>query len=228
MFYPAVKPNKHFILQIAKGTSEASTANSNKLTSSYQSQTISITPNITNNNAFAVNASTKKTNDNLIDTQHNEIHFNTLETNLQKNPTPQQISHKPSNSVNTNIHNKDKDKREYLTNTNSRHKINLNSYLTSGDLKTVSVNSDNLDEIGLNNGKSKKPLHGGYKRGTVDSNKDTITVDSGEQQDRFLQHTPDEYNQYVVVSKQLKYGNKNIDLARKSQIADPREILYNQ
>lgn len=45
----------------------------------------------------------------------------------------------------------------------------------------------------------------------------------------FLQgNQADDYHHYVVVHKQLKYGNKNLDLARKSQITDPKEILYNK
>jgi hypothetical protein len=113
---------------------------------------------------------------------------------------------------------------KYQTNKTSQSKPKINSYLTSGDLKTVSIESNDVDEYKSAN-KGHKYRNDRYlDQGNLNSN----TIESIPDSPRMQHQFGEDYHQYCVVHKQLKYGNKNIDLARKSQISDPKEILYSK
>ena len=122
---------------------------------------------------------------------------------------------------------KKKDKLSYLnkyktTNSSSCSKNKTNNYHTIKENKNFLINE--LDE---------------YKKSSNNNPNEIILKERNENINTdIIQSIPDlpkvhsnqeeEYHQYVVVHKQLKYGNKNLDLARKSQITDPKEILYNK
>lgn len=124
-----------------------------------------------------------------------------------------------------------KDKTSYLNkyktiSSNSNQKAS--NYITSVDTKKFSINSNEISQD--NNSPSKTSVNQANSRNDryLSENFISNTFETIPESPRLQCNQEDNYHHYVVVHKNLKYGNKNIDLARKSQITDPKEILYNK
>lgn len=183
MSFPAIKPNKNYIISIAKGNNSSDQTNINDKLSNNASNNI-------DNNSNGVNELT-----------------GSLLLNIKK-----------KDNIGENL------KRKTDRNSNSKHKIDR--FLTSGDIKTISNNNENYESTSGSKGlKTTLP-----KERLIESKAqlNTYTIEPIPESPRAKNAKAEDYHDYVVVHKQNKYGNKNIDLARKSQIQDTREILYSQ
>jgi hypothetical protein len=177
MSFPAVKPNKNYIISIAKGNVESEHR----------------TSNIKSHNC-----------NNEIDYGDNDL-TEGLQFKLKKK------EHQGSNN--------------YGRNSNSKQKIDR--FLTSNDVKSISTNNNENNEFSSASKGIKSSLHKDHYFESKAHLK-TNTIETIPESPKARNAKFDDYHDYVVVHKQNKYGNKNIDLARKSQIHDAKEILYNQ
>jgi hypothetical protein len=177
MSFPSIKPNKNYIISIARGNIDSEHKISN-----YK------TDNCNTDNDNGVNDLTGSLQINL-----------KRKENLGSNP--------------------------YGRNSNSKQKVDR--FLTSNDTKTVSINNNENNECTSGYKEIKSSLH---KDRYFESKAHlkTNTIETIPESPKARNAKVEDYHDYVVVHKQNKYGNRNIDLARKSQIHDAKEILYNQ
>jgi len=178
MSFPAIKPNKNYIISIARGNIDYEHKISN-----YKSD------NCNTDNDNGVNDLT-----------------GSLQLNLKK-----------KDNLGSNTHGR---------NSNSKQKIDR--FLTSNDNRTVSIGNNNENNECTSGFKGiKSSLH---KERYLESKAHlkTNTIEIIPESPKARNAKQEDYHDYVVVHKQNKYGTKNIDLARKSQIHDAKEILYNQ
>ena len=129
-------------------------------------------------------------------------------------------------SLNININKKERKLylNKYKTiNSSSDSKSKINNYLTNGSLRNISINASEANNDYNSERKIDKELSNKY----LNENCNLKTIESVPESVKTHGNQPDEYHNYVVVRTQSKYGNKNINLARKSQITNPKEILYN-